>query len=219
MAQEIKLLKGYDEIMQFLYSNGIGKNHLPEQLEFNDAFIYELPNDQILMHSNSGTEALIFDNEKLFMDALNKEEFPAPDPAGVFVEDRKYLKDPAKNLDVFLERIKRFGVIQWPTTIEHNIALEALSVGINNTGKENLSDSDLTAICVFFGELLRLEFNGKWVVYKESSLNPYYTIDIEDELGPTIYTNELLEHIWNENTVSLIEVKNKIEYKLEIRRK
>lgn len=185
-----------EELIDFLKTNGnidIYKDH-GRQLQTNYGFVYSLKNGQIAFFPNNFRgEGLLFQDEKCFNHFVAADKFPIDNPGNnLYDTEIDRIKTINKQIDFYrthLNTILKFDFEE----ISREAAQAYIKKVVGRTIKKLTTNTDLVGLIAVFGELIRKEIGGKWVIEKwYGTYNPHYKPRILTKDDKLIFIDDTL---------------------------
>lgn len=174
MAPEFEALN-FEECRQVLSNSGKGIENFDEQLDTNNAFIYYLKGNKVLLISgelNDESQGILYKDYLLFKKHLSQDNFPIKNKI-------KRVEELYQNEILSLEKNPNYFVDFFNDKFNYNLIegdFKSLVVlaEIIKAHKSELTQDELFLSCLFIGEIIRKSKNGKWVFLKKyGQFNPY----------------------------------------------
>jgi hypothetical protein len=151
-------------------------NDCNRQLPTNHAYVYYLDNGEVLVFPNGylpKAEGLLLENKAILDEMLENDRFPIENPEKTIFEYERDALFTLPNIAYFknhLDEKLNINEILDKTTIQKYYA------GVLKWSKSKKAlPLDFVALCVLFGELVRQEKGGQWVLLKRYGVfNPYF---------------------------------------------
>ena len=162
------------------------------QLHTNYGFVYNLKNGQIVfIPNNFRNDGLLFDNKECFNQFVKADKFPIANPGtNLYDTEIETIKAINKQIDFcqhHLNALLRFDYKE----LNRDTAQVYLRKIIGRTIKKLTTNTDLLALIAIFGEIVRREINGKWVIEKWYGMyNPHYKPRILNNVGKLIFIDD-----------------------------
>ncbi len=224
--QDCYEIKKTDELVKHLKSNGRTDPYedFDYQLQTNYAWVFELKNGQVVLIGNSFRHGgLIFRDKECFNQTVNADKFPIENPdKSLYDIEIDRIKSINKQIDIYREHLNTVLKFDFQE-LTREAAQAYIKKVVGRTIKKLTTDTDLVALIAIFGEIMRREIKGKWVLEKwYGTFNPYFMPKILNPNNKIIPINDSLltaikwkvtdvEHILN-NTEGVLSLKQTKEY-------
>lgn len=154
---------------------------LTEQLAFNFAFIYCLPDDKFLIMPSCGKSkySLIVDDETVLNEMIQNRYFPVPDSGLLFEKERDRIHNITQDISYYTNILS--GKLQMDVEVKDDSAyFKLLTKALQKYTKHDIEyDEDfIVAIGIYTGEILRRRMGGIWAFRKERIMNPYWVPEV-----------------------------------------
>ena len=171
----------YKDLSNLIDSNG---GVFVEKLAFNQADLYQLSDDSIVLLPESGSTGIWFHKDATFKKMIEEEYFPVTEGfEGPLVAERERIQHLEVNIAYFVRKLSELLKIQLFDNNEIIYNYEVLNqisdtlIQINN--KEELFSKVLVPLTVYTGEYIRKQTNTYWKVEKiYYSLNAHWDFDL-----------------------------------------
>ncbi|CAN5390314.1 hypothetical protein BH10BAC2_BH10BAC2_47750 [soil metagenome] len=146
------------------------------QLQTNYGFVYNLKSGQVVfLPNNFRGDGILFLDEKCFKHFVAADKFPIDNPGNnLYDTEIDRIKTINKQIDFY--RIHLNTVLKFDfEEISHDAAQAYIKKVVGRTIKKLTTNTDLVGLIAVFGELIRIEIGGKWVIEKwYGTYNPRY---------------------------------------------
>jgi hypothetical protein len=158
-------IKSNDELCDYIEAQGREVSMFDYQLKTNLAFIYELSNNETVMLSGSlNYDGIIFYSKSYFLETLRKDEFPIANPEkDLFEYEKERIINIHQQVDFYKSYLNEKFKLGF-SEITKESALVYLKKIVGRTIRKMSTDTDVVALIAIFGELIRKETNGKWIL-------------------------------------------------------
>lgn len=178
------------------------------QLQTNYGFVYNLKTGKVVfIPHNFKNDGLIFADARCFNEITASDKYPIEEPVkDIYVTEIEQIKNIHKEIDFFLSHLNRVLKFDFKE-ISKEAAQVYLKKVIGRTIKRLTTDKDIVALIAIFGEIIRREINGQWVIEKWYGMyNPHYKPRILDSNNKLIFIDDaVLGHIkWKVSNVDMI---------------
>lgn len=147
-----------------------------DQLEYNDAIIYELSNGKLILAPGIGPEGILFHDRTALEAMVASKEFPVKGEGGMFEEEQDKIGSREAllpNIAVFQDTLEQ--VLDMTIDLNGNAHhLDKMTDKISAYGKEAFGQQYFMELGVVFGEMVRRKIEGSWTFGKQYTMNPYY---------------------------------------------
>lgn len=146
------------------------------QMQTNYGFVYNLKGGQVIFIPNDfRNNGLIFKTKKCFNKYVDDDKFPIQNPEqSLYDTEIDRIKTINKQIDFYrnhLNTILKFDYAE----ISREAAQAYLKKVIGRTIKKLTTHTDLIGLIAIFGEVIRKEIGGKWVIEKwYGTYNPHF---------------------------------------------
>lgn len=186
-------IKTTDDLIKYLNNNGRKDPYedFDYQLQTNYAWIYELQNGKVVLIGNSFLNGgLIFRDKECFNKTVITDKFPIENPnKNLYDTEIDRIKTIHKQIDFYKNHLNTVLKFDFQELSRDTAQAYAKKI-VGRTIKKLTSDIDLVALVAIFGEIMRLEINGKWVLEKwYGTFNPYFVPKILNKKNKIIPIN------------------------------
>jgi hypothetical protein len=170
-------IKDSQELIDYLQSHGKDEAFdFDYQLETNYGFVYTLPSGAVVFipHNFQG-DGFLFDDKECFDKIIEADKFPIENPQkDLYDTEIDSIKTINKQIDYYRNHLNAILKLDFPE-INQEFAQVCLTKVIGRTIKQLTTHTDLVGLIAIFGEIIRKEIGGKWVIEKEyGTYNPYF---------------------------------------------
>ena len=194
--QECYEIKTTNELVAYLKNNGKINPYddFNYQLPTNHGWVYELDNGQVIFIANTFRHGgLIFRDKECFNQTVKADNFPIENPnKNLYDIEIERIKSINRQIDFYknhLNTILKFDFQE----LNREAAQAYIKKVVGRKIKKLTTDTDLVALIAIFGEIMRREINGKWVLEKwYDTFNPYFIPRILNKQNELIHFNDSL---------------------------
>jgi hypothetical protein len=187
-------IKKSQELIDYLKSmdNKDAHDDFDYQLETNYGFVYRLKNGQVIfLPNNFRNDGLIFKDDQCFNYFLKVDKFPIENPGtDLYDTEIERIKTINRQIDFYhqhLNKVLKFDFRE----LDQEAAQAYLKKIIGRTIKQLTTNTDLMALIAVFGEMIRRQINGKWVIEKWYGMyNPHFKPRILDQNNMLIFVDD-----------------------------
>jgi hypothetical protein len=189
-------IKSAEELIKLLEKDG-KKPPLYDfdyQLQTNYGFVFNLADNKVIfLPNNFRDNGLIFENKKCFQEVLDSDEFPLENPERTLydteIEGIKRINEQIGFYHSYLNTILKLDYSE----INQEAAHSYLKKIIGRTIKKITTHKDIIALIAVFGELIRKEVNGNWVIEKwYGTYNPHFKPRILNSKKRLIFVDDII---------------------------
>ncbi|HYE55343.1 MAG TPA: hypothetical protein VD996_10880 [Chitinophagaceae bacterium] len=164
------------------------------QLQTNYGFVYQLKNGQVVFIDNTFRHGgLIFRDKQCFQQTLDSEIFPFENPhKTLYDSELERIRSIHKNIDFYRQHLNKVCKLDHKE-LTREAAQAYLKKLVGRTIRKLTTDTDLVALIAVFGEIMRRETGGKWMLEKwYGTYNPYFIPRILNKRKQVIHFNDSL---------------------------
>jgi len=146
------------------------------QLKTNYGFVFNLKNGKVIfIPNNLRAQGLLCDSQKCFDQIVKADRFPMENPErNLYDTEIERIKTINKQIEFYQQHLNTVLKFDFPE-ISREAAQAYLKKIIGRTIKKLTTHTDLMAVIAVFGELIRREIDGKWVIEKwYGTYNPHF---------------------------------------------
>ncbi len=170
-------IKDSQELIDYLQSHGKDEAFdFDYQLKTNCGFVYTLPSEEVIFipHNFQG-DGFLFDDKKCFDQIIEADKFPIENPEkSLYDTEIDRIKTINKQIDFYRNHLNTVLKLDFPE-INQDFAQACLKKVIGRTIKKLTTHSDLVGLIAIFGEIMRKEIGGNWVIEKwYGTYNPHF---------------------------------------------
>lgn len=194
------------------------------QLQTNYGFVYNLKNGQVVfIPNNFRGNGLLFQDENCFNHFVTADKFPIDNPGNsLYDTEIDRIKTFNKQIDFYRAHLNTVLKFDFPE-ISREAAQAYIKKVVGRTIKKLTTNTDLVGLIAVFGELIRKEIGGKWVIEKwYGTYNPHFKPRILTKDNKLIFIDDTLliqlkwkvtqiDSIFN-NTEGLVDLKTRKQH-------
>ena len=194
------------------------------QLQTNYGFIYNLKNGEVVFIPNSFRgDGFIFQDENCFNHFVAADRFPINNPGdSLYDTEIDRIKTINKQINFYRSHLNTVLKFNFPE-ISREAAQAYIKKVVGRTIKNLTTNTDLVGLIAVFGELIRKEIGGRWMIEKwYGKYNPHYKpriltkdrklIFIDDTLLTQIKWKVTQIDIIFNNTTGLVDLKKRSQH-------
>lgn len=170
-------IKDSQELIAYLHNQGRGNAFDHDyQLKTNYGLVYKLADGKVIfIPSHCRGNGFLFDDEKCFDEIIEADRFPIDNPEmSLYDVEIDRIKTINKQVDFYRNHLNAILKFDFPE-INRDAATAYLRKVIGRTIKKLTTDTDVVALIAIFGEIIRKEIGGKWVIEKwYGTYNPHF---------------------------------------------
>ncbi|HEX8278454.1 MAG TPA: hypothetical protein VF540_07150 [Segetibacter sp.] len=219
-------IKKTEELIDYLKTNeNIDVfNDFGYQLQTNYGFVYNLKNKEVAFFPNNFRgDGLLFQDEDCFQQFVAADKFPIDNPEkSLYDTEIDRIKKINKQIDFYRIHLNTVLKFDFPE-ISREAAQAYLKKVIGRTIKKLTTNTDLVALIAVFGEIIRREIDGKWVIEKwYGTYNPHFKPRILTKDKKLIFIDDtlLIQIKWKvsetdrifKDTDGIVDLKTRKEY-------
>lgn len=189
-------IKNSQELIDFLKSNENidAYRDFDYQLKTNFGFIYNLKSGQVVfIPNNFRGDGLLFPNKNCLDQIIEADRFPIENPGNnLYDTEIERIKSINKQIDFYRKHLNTVLKFDFEE-ISREVAQAYIKRVVGRTIKKLTTNTDLVGLIAIFGELLRKEINGKWVIEKwYGTYNPHYKPRILTKNNMLIFIDDVI---------------------------
>ncbi len=146
------------------------------QLQTNCGFVYNLKGGQVVfIPNNFRGDGMLLQDENCFKQFVDADKFPIENPGNdLYDTEIDRIKTINKQIDFYRIHLNTVLKFNFPE-INRDAAQAYIKKIVGRTIKKLTTNTDLVALIAVFGELIRREVDGKWVLEKwYGTYNPHF---------------------------------------------
>ena len=164
------------------------------QLQTNYGFVYNLKSGQVVFIPNNFRDnGLLFQDEKCFKRFVDADKFPIENPdKNLYDTEIDKIKTINKQIEFYHTHLNTVLKLDFPE-ISREAAQAYLKKIVGRTIKKLTTNADLVGLIAVFGEIIRKEIDGKWVIEKwYGTYNPHFKPRILTSDNKLIFIDDTL---------------------------
>lgn len=178
MAQKKYEVMSVYELINIIREHGGMAETFKQQLDFNDALVNHLINGWITVTpAGRGQQGILFYEDEAFQEMIKKQEFPVDGDGSIFELEKGRVIEIEKNVNYYISLLSEKLDIKLNVLADYQ-HIEDLSRKIVSYGVKKVEEELFLPLGIFIGEFIRIKIDGKWVLNKEPTMNPYYIPNI-----------------------------------------
>ena len=170
-------IKDSQELIDILQTQGKSEAFdFDYQLNTNYGFVYTLTGGEVVFIPNHFKgDGLLFDDKKCFDQIIEADQFPIDNPENsLYDTELERIKTINRQIDFYRNHLNAVLKFDFPE-ISEGTAQAYLKKVIGRTIKKLTTNRDLVGLIAVFGEIMRKQIGGKWVIEKwYGTYNPYF---------------------------------------------
>ncbi len=192
--QECYEIKKTDDLIKHLKINGRADPYedFDYQLQTNYGWVFELNNGQVVFIENNFTnDGLIFRDKECFNQTLVADKFPIENPEkSLYDTEIDRIKSIHKQIDFYRKHLNTVLKLDF-RELNRDAAQAYIKKVVGRTIKKLTTDTDLVALIAIFGEIMRREIKGRWMLEKwYGTFNPYFMPKIINQKNKIVPVND-----------------------------